>query len=252
MDRNVISKLYHLIIITIIIVIGFGFVHFNVLNAVESSSVSYSYERYVSEKRYDHAKRRLQNHASEIQELMQSMDSEKQTALNELIRHNLEIVSRDDITHQYKLNHARSLVIAVDAIKQSEQPLWLKSKQALDKSLEAVLESGDFSQQKINHLLTHWEMIRPALQISLDTNDFLELDRLFSNLGKETLNIKEDTESVFKYSQLIGIDSPTVQSDPLSFYWIILMVGGIIIVTLSYVAWKKYKGEKKRKQKQPY
>ncbi|WP_182199401.1 sporulation protein YpjB [Paraliobacillus salinarum] len=249
MNRNIISKLY---IITMIVVIGWGFVYLSVSNAIESSSVSYSYERYVSEKRYDHAMRWLQDHANEMEELVQTLDTEKQSPINELIRHNLEIVNRDDITHQYKVNHARSLVITVDAIEQSESPLWIKSKQALDKKLETTIQSDDFSQQAIEDLLIHWQMLRPALQITLDEDDFVELDRLFSNLGKESLNIKEDTETVFKYSQLIDIHSPASEADPLTFYWIILMVGGIIIITLSYVAWKKYKAEKKRKQKQPY
>ncbi|CQR46680.1 Sporulation protein YpjB (SpoYpjB) [Paraliobacillus sp. PM-2] len=251
MNRYLNSQFYRLIFIVIATtLIGLGFVA--VTNAMESSSVSYSYERYVSEKRYDRAEQWLENHTSEIEALMQSANGEKQTVLKELIRHNLEIINRSDIAHNYKLNNARSLVIAIDAIEKPNHPLLVKSKQALDKSLESVLASGDFSQQKINNILTHWEMLKPALQVALDKDEFQQLDLLFSNLGKETLNIKEDTESVFKYSQLIDIHTTTAQGDPLSFYWIILMVGGIIIITLSYVAWKKYKGEKKRKQKQPY
>lgn len=33
------------------------------------------------------------------------------------------------------------------------------------------------------------------------------------------------------------------------FYWMIMLIGGIIIITLSYVSWRKYKGEKKNSQK---
>lgn len=33
------------------------------------------------------------------------------------------------------------------------------------------------------------------------------------------------------------------------FYWMIMLIGGIIIITLSYVSWRKYQGEKKSKQK---
>ncbi len=31
-----------------------------------------------------------------------------------------------------------------------------------------------------------------------------------------------------------------------SFFWPVLLVGGCIILTLSYVSWKKYKGEKQK------
>ncbi|MFD2133278.1 sporulation protein YpjB [Pseudogracilibacillus auburnensis] len=34
------------------------------------------------------------------------------------------------------------------------------------------------------------------------------------------------------------------------FYWLILIIGGIIMITLSYVSWRKYRGDKKRKKKQ--
>jgi len=32
------------------------------------------------------------------------------------------------------------------------------------------------------------------------------------------------------------------------FYWMIMLIGGIIIITLSYVSWKKYKGDQKKRR----
>lgn len=32
------------------------------------------------------------------------------------------------------------------------------------------------------------------------------------------------------------------------FYWVIIIVGGCIAITLTYVSWRKYKGEKKKKK----
>lgn len=32
------------------------------------------------------------------------------------------------------------------------------------------------------------------------------------------------------------------------FYWMILIIGGLILITLSYVSWRKYKGTIKRKK----
>lgn len=34
----------------------------------------------------------------------------------------------------------------------------------------------------------------------------------------------------------------------LPFYWLLLIVGGSIVCTLSYVSWRKYHGEKKEKR----
>lgn len=32
------------------------------------------------------------------------------------------------------------------------------------------------------------------------------------------------------------------------YYWLILIIGGLILITLSYVSWRKYKGTIKRKK----
>lgn len=40
-----------------------------------------------------------------------------------------------------------------------------------------------------------------------------------------------------------------MMSIEISFFSLILLIGGLIIVTLSYVAWKKYKGQKLKHKK---
>ncbi len=32
------------------------------------------------------------------------------------------------------------------------------------------------------------------------------------------------------------------------FYWMIMLIGGLILITLSYVSWRKYKGTQKKKK----
>lgn len=32
------------------------------------------------------------------------------------------------------------------------------------------------------------------------------------------------------------------------FYWLIMLIGGLILITLSYVSWRKYKGMKARQK----
>ncbi|WP_047980055.1 sporulation protein YpjB [Ornithinibacillus contaminans] len=38
--------------------------------------------------------------------------------------------------------------------------------------------------------------------------------------------------------------------DMFPFYWLVIIVGGIIASTLSYVSWRKYKGEQKQKNQE--
>ncbi|MDY0408309.1 sporulation protein YpjB [Virgibacillus soli] len=39
------------------------------------------------------------------------------------------------------------------------------------------------------------------------------------------------------------------RSEMVPFYWMVFIVGGCIAVTLSYVSWRKYKGEQKKRAK---
>lgn len=42
---------------------------------------------------------------------------------------------------------------------------------------------------------------------------------------------------------------PAKKQDLSRLYWVIGLIGGLIILTLSYVSWRKYKAEKKRQKK---
>jgi len=44
-------------------------------------------------------------------------------------------------------------------------------------------------------------------------------------------------------------ENPAKGKEMIPFYWMILIVGSCIAVTLSYVSWRKYKGEQQRKKK---
>ena len=60
---------------------------------------------------------------------------------------------------------------------------------------------------------------------------------LFSliQINKAYANVNESAE------ELVGSIIP--------FYWMIMLIGGIIITTLSYVSWRKYIGQKKSEKK---
>lgn len=39
--------------------------------------------------------------------------------------------------------------------------------------------------------------------------------------------------------------------DMVAFYWVLFVVGGLIALTLTYVSWRKYRGEKQKRQLKP-
>jgi len=43
-------------------------------------------------------------------------------------------------------------------------------------------------------------------------------------------------------------DTSVKSKEMIPFFWMVLIVGGCIAITLSYVSWRKYKGEKNKKK----
>lgn len=46
------------------------------------------------------------------------------------------------------------------------------------------------------------------------------------------------------------VKTETVQKsvDMIAFYWVLFVIGGLIALTLTYVSWRKYKGEKQKQR----
>ena len=47
----------------------------------------------------------------------------------------------------------------------------------------------------------------------------------------------------------VNVSAEHTASSMVPFYWMIMLIGGIILTTLSYVSWRKYKGHKKSDKK---
>ena len=45
------------------------------------------------------------------------------------------------------------------------------------------------------------------------------------------------------------VKTTATKNDMEPFYWTVAIVGGCIAITLSYVSWRKYKGEEKKRPK---
>lgn len=52
------------------------------------------------------------------------------------------------------------------------------------------------------------------------------------------------------YAQFF-LASTTKTNDIIPFYWIVIILGGIIMLTLSYVSWRKYKALENKKNNKP-
>ncbi|WP_419881200.1 sporulation protein YpjB [Peribacillus sp. B-H-3] len=151
-----------------------------------------------------------------------------------------------------KVDAVTKFRLVMDAVKSNRQPLWTSMEDpmmtAFSQTKEAVKEkdSKQFHNQ-ISILLNQYSVIHPSLKVDLSKDTLEKLDArvnfikqyepglLSDESGQKELDgLQQDLKSIFD-------DMSKDEADP-SLWWVIITTGSIIILTLSYVGWRKYKG----------
>jgi sporulation protein YpjB len=144
--------------------------------------------------------------------------------------------------------------LAVDALSSEHHPLWLQSEGTLLNQLALIKQEHqngqpEAMQHRMNTFLRHYQMIRPALTIDLEPHllqqvesqvtylDNLRVDGI--NSDKLTAHIEMMEADFAKVFERVKEDS----ADP-SLLWVMITIGGMIVLSLSYVGVKKYRAEK--------
>ncbi|MGF2616853.1 sporulation protein YpjB [Rossellomorea vietnamensis] len=143
--------------------------------------------------------------------------------------------------------------LVVDAISSQHQPMWTEMEKPIMSAFQQVqtaANEGDAQEyhSTLNQFLTKYSIIQPSIKLDIPVEKVQELDsritfidryRSESGNSVETLNelntLEDDLEDLFD-----GLTED--EADP-SLWWMITTTGSIIILTLSYVGWRKYKGE---------
>ena len=105
--------------------------------------------------------------------------------------------------------------------------------------------------------LEKYSLIQPSLKVDLSLEKLEKLDSDISFIDKFRNRIIEDDTQLVQLD-IIESDLQHIfdklsedETDP-SLWWVIITTGSIIVMTLSYVGWRKYRGEKHTKQKEHY
>ncbi len=167
----------------------------------------------------------------------------------------VEAVTATDQPLEERIYRVTSFRLAVDALSSEHHPLWLQSEGRMMhviQAMEETIKEGDSRsfQYRFNEFIKNYEMIRPALLIDIKSEQleriqsqimFLEKQR--NQFNQEILSshvglIKEEWTNLYKQ---VKEDA----TDP-SLWWVMIAIGGMITLSLTYVGWKKYKAEKQK------
>ncbi|MGE7601446.1 sporulation protein YpjB [Peribacillus sp. NPDC097675] len=177
------------------------------------------------------------------------------------VAHNEALLAIRDLNKgdSEKINSVTKFRLVMDAVKSTHQPLWTEMEDQMMNSFNQTKEAA-FKQDttafnnQLNLFLSQYEMIYPSLKVDLSKERIQQLDTRIqyidhyrpevireSGSQKELEALQDELTSVFEE---MGQDD----TDP-SLWWIIISTGSIIIMTLSYVGFRKYKGDREKPKK---
>lgn len=174
----------------------------------------------------------------------------------------VEAISNTSLNSNERVNTVTKFRLAVDAVSSGKQPLWTQMEEPVMTTyteMKEALQAGDKRayEEKMDSFLSLYQIIYPSLKLDVGTQQFQKLNTLVEFIGTYRLQVfsngGQQEELTTLQSELEDVFNQVYEdeADP-SLWWVIISTGSIIILTLSYVAVRKYvgeKGEQKRKRK---
>lgn len=215
----------------------------------------------VKSSRYEDAKKLLDYFSDQF--LTYTMNDRPFT-MDELrivtVAHNeaVEATTSVSLTHNERINRVTKFRLVMDAITSTHQPLWTEMEGPIMSVFGGMKEAavnGDNENfhSKLNSFLSLYEVIHPSLKLDLAAERIQKLDARINFIDHYRPRILAEATSQ-KELDILENDLKTIfdemtedDADP-SLWWVIISTGSIIIVTLSYVGWRKYRGDKEQER----
>ncbi|GLY09785.1 sporulation protein YpjB [Pseudobacillus badius] len=178
------------------------------------------------------------------------------TILSTALAEALQVIDSPDGKEREILEAVTTFRLVADAIVSRYQPLWIEMEQPVMSSLQSLKNSSvtaDSSafHESLNRFLANYYIIQPSLQVDVSANKVRLLDeqvRYMERNGEKLLGeatAEAEIQELEKTMERVFAEMKKEDAAQPSLGWVISITGGIIIMTLSYVGWRKYKGEKK-------
>ncbi len=241
------------------------------LNAVESTSPVNDLDEIADQAlqmtkagKYEEAKHLLAYFSDEFV----SLNVQRSFSMDELriltISHNhaLESINQTSADLEQKVNAVTKFRLVMDALNSQYQPLWVEMEDPIMDAFNGVktaAENGNVEDYHttLNVFLSKYNIIQPSIKLDIPVERAQSLDARISYLDHYRQDVLESTETM---SELVSLETDLQklfenmtedEADP-SLWWVIISTGSIIVSTLSYVGWRKYKGygEAKKSERQ--
>lgn len=174
------------------------------------------------------------------------------------IAHNeaVEATTNTTMNPDDRINKVTKFRLVIDAMSSTKEPLWTEMKEPMMMVFKDIKEAAINGKQeefneRLNSFLTLYEIVYPSMKIDVPIETLQKLDTRVRFVDHYRMQIIEDPNAT-KELVALETDLQTIfenviedEADP-SLWWVIISTGSIIILTLSYVGWRKYKGEREK------
>ncbi|WP_203361907.1 sporulation protein YpjB [Bacillus sp. REN10] len=215
--------------------------------------------------RYDQAEALMEQFNKDYLVLQQDdrlVSAEEWAVIMNVFHEAFALVKQPDGREQKCLEVMTSFRLVVNAISSTSTPLWMQMEEPVMSSLQDVKQSSsqlDSSQfhETFNVFLSNYETLKPSLQVDLDADQLQVLDaqvRYVDHYREEILATPTEADAIERLEKevkAVFYEKTREESVQPSLGWVISMTGGIIITTLSYVGWRKYKGQQEEARNKP-
>lgn len=212
----------------------------------------------VKSNRYEEAKRLLHTFDQTFSQIVAEkilINMDEIRMVNVLLHDTIRSLEQSS-SHEEMEKNATKLRLVVDAISSNYQPLWSEMEGTVIDAFQSFVHAVDMGDKdqltsQLNSFLYVYDLIYPSLLLDVSPEMINKIDArvqyikqhqdyLANKQGKEELQaLQEELQSVFDQV------SESDETDP-SLWWVIISTGGIIISTLSYVGWRKYKADQEK------
>ncbi|MBM7703343.1 sporulation protein YpjB [Metabacillus iocasae] len=150
--------------------------------------------------------------------------------------------------------------LLVDALQSEHQPMWTEMEDSIMTSfshMKETLERGEseYFEEQFHDFLNKYDMILPSAQVDIRPEYIQRVDSHLSVLGEYKQLVMNDHYHAQQMQQMeldlrdLFTKMKEDEADP-SLIWVMITTGSIIILTLSYVGFRKYNADKKKQTSQ--
>jgi sporulation protein YpjB len=170
----------------------------------------------------------------------------------------MEAAASPNMEYEERVQRLTKFRLVVDAIATSHQPLWTEMKSQIMTAFQEAREAastGDTAHfhSNFNTFMSLYNVIYPSMKIDVSAENIQRIDARINFIDEYRSEVVHNQKS---QQELEGLEMDLKnlfenmdedEADP-SLWWVIISTGSIIILTLSYVGWRKYQGEKETRK----